>query len=82
MLLEGTIELWSEQGKGSEFHVILDFGRAKEKETDMKLPGWRILVLDDNEELCASTVANLEELRAASCFSLLCVRKTAGSGGL
>lgn len=61
-MMEGTIELWSEQGKGSEFHVILDFGRAKKKETDMKLPGWRILVVDDNEELCASTVANLEEL--------------------
>lgn len=30
-LMEGTIELWSEQGKGSEFHVILDFGRAKER---------------------------------------------------
>lgn len=61
-MMNGTIELHSEQGKGSEFHVILDFERSENKEEEMKLPNWHILVVDDNEELCDSTVANLEEL--------------------
>lgn len=61
-MMKGTIELKSELGKGSTFHVILDLERAGVKEDDMKLPEWNILVVDDNEQLCTSAVANLEEL--------------------
>lgn len=61
-LMEGTIELQSEQGKGSDFHVILDLKKAVENEEEMRLPEWNVLVVDDNEMLCASAVANLEEL--------------------
>lgn len=60
-LMGGTIELHSELGEGSCFHVILDFKRG-EMEDEMKLPEWNILVVDDNEMLCRSAVANLEEL--------------------
>ena len=61
-LMGGSIELHSELQKGSEFHVVLDFQKAAVKEADMKLPEWKMLVVDDNEQLCTSAVANLEEL--------------------
>lgn len=61
-LMDGTIELKSEVGKGSEFHVTLDLRCAKVKEEDMMLPAWNMLVVDDNEQLCLSAVANLEEM--------------------
>lgn len=61
-LMGGSIELHSEKQKGSEFHVILDLKKSAVKEEEMKLPSWNILVVDDNEYLCTSAVANLEEL--------------------
>lgn len=61
-IMGGTIQLKSELGKGSEFHIILDLEKAEVEEVDMKLPKWNILVIDDNEQLCLSAVANLEEL--------------------
>lgn len=61
-LMGGSIELKSELGKGSDFHMILDLKKADIKEEDMKLPAWNVLVVDDNEELCTSAVSNLEEL--------------------
>lgn len=61
-LMGGSIELESELGKGSTFHVTLDLKKMEVKEEDMKLPPWNILVVDDNEELCFSAVSNLEEL--------------------
>ena len=62
MLMGGRIEVRSEQGRGSKFHVIVDFERADQAEEEMKLPEWNVLVVDDNELLCASAVANLEAL--------------------
>lgn len=62
MLMGGTIELTSEKGKGSKFHVIVDLKRAEEEDSDMSLPEWNVLVVDDNEQLCTSAVFNLEEL--------------------
>ena len=56
----GTIEVESEQGKGTEFHVTLDLERAPEHEEDMVLPSWRMLVVDDDEELCMSAIASLK----------------------
>jgi len=60
-LMGGTIELESELGKGSKFHVILDMEKGEAQE-EMTLPGWNVLVVDDNELLCTSAAANLEEL--------------------
>lgn len=56
----GTIEVKSEQGKGTEFHVTLDLERAPEHEEEMILPPWRMLVVDDDEELCMSALASLK----------------------
>lgn len=58
----GTIEVASEQGKGSEFHVILDLEQADIAETEMLLPDWNMLVVDDDEQLCRSTVDALESI--------------------
>ncbi len=63
-LMGGSIELYSEPQKGSEFKIILDLKKGTVKEADMKLPAWNILVVDDNEQLCTSAAANLEELGA------------------
>ena len=56
----GTISVRSEQGRGSEFHVVLDLGRAAapaapepaggaETAGDVELKGKRVLLAEDNE---------------------------------
>ena len=63
-IMGGTIEVKSEPDKGSTFHISADLQKADIKEKDMHLPDWNILVVDDDEHLCHSAVANLEELGA------------------
>lgn len=58
----GTIEVISELGKGSEFHIVLDFEKALTREEDMILPPWKMLVVDNNEALCLSAVDSLKEM--------------------
>lgn len=60
-LLKGTVELESEPDKGSRFHVTLDLERA-ETDENMTLPEWKVLVVDDDEQLCTSAASNLAEL--------------------
>ena len=61
-VMGGVIELASEPGRGSEFHIILDMERAEVKEEDMVLPPWKMLVVDNNEDLCLSAVSTLKEI--------------------
>lgn len=58
----GTIELHSESGKGSEFHVTLDLEKANERLEDITLPPWNTLVVDNNEDLCHSAADALKEI--------------------
>lgn len=58
----GTIELDSEPNKGTEFHVTFDFERGEASAEDMLLPSWEVLVVDDDEELCRSAAASLNEI--------------------
>ncbi len=60
--MEGSIDVESELGKGSEFHVMVDFERATVKEVDMVLPAWKMLVVDDDETLCRTVVDALDSI--------------------
>ncbi len=60
--MDGTIEVKSVQGKGTEFCVTLDFERAEEREENMMLPDITMLVVDDDQQLCESTVASLNSI--------------------
>lgn len=60
--MEGTIELKSKQGAGSEFNLSFDFQNVCEQEADMVLPAWNMLVVDDDQQLCESAVASLQSI--------------------
>ena len=66
----GTIEVESELGKGSEFHVTLDLERAETPEEEMILPEWNILVVDDDRQLCESTAASLKSIGVKADWTL------------
>lgn len=55
----GSIDVQSTPGAGSEFHVILDLEKAVIREEDMILPAWKMLVVDNNEDLCHSAISAL-----------------------
>ena len=66
----GSISVRSEQGQGSEFHVILDLAKAASPAVDGPLPAWNVLVVDGDQRLCASAAKALESLgvRAGWCL--------------
>ena len=60
----GTIEVHSKVGEGTAFHFAVDFEKVKVAEKDMKLPPWKILVVDDDQDLCRTAERSLRELGA------------------
>ncbi len=60
--MKGEITLKSQQGVGTEFQVTLDLLRAEERLEDMILPDWVMLVVDDDRQLCESTVESLRSI--------------------
>ncbi len=58
----GTIDVESEVGVGTKFHVTVDFEKVLEEEKDKKLPPWKILVVDDNADLRRTAEQALKEL--------------------
>ena len=66
----GSIDVKSRQGKGSEFSVTLDLEKAEVREEDMILPNWNMLVVDDDRQLCESTVASLASIGVSAEWAL------------
>ena len=60
--MKGEITVNSQQGVGTEFQVVLDLMRAEERVEDMILPDWTMLVVDDDQQLCESTVDSLRSI--------------------
>ncbi len=58
----GEITVNSQKGVGTEFRVVLDLKRAEERVEDMILPDWIMLVVDDDQQLCESTVDSLRSI--------------------
>ena len=58
----GAIDVTSEVGKGTEFHVVLDLEKATTTEVDMILPAWNMLVVDDDETLCQTAMSTLQSI--------------------
>ena len=66
----GIIEVDSELGKGSDFRVTLDLEKAEVAEADMVLPDWKMLVVDDDQQLCESTVVSLQAIGVKADWTL------------
>ncbi|HIT65158.1 MAG TPA: response regulator [Candidatus Ventrimonas merdavium] len=60
--MEGEITVESQLDQGTTFHVVLDLKRVEEDVESMNLPEWRILVVDDDRQLCIGTAATLKEI--------------------
>lgn len=60
--MKGEITVESRQGVGTEFKVVLDLMKAEERVEDMVLPDWIMLVVDDDRQLCESTVDSLRSI--------------------
>jgi len=60
--MDGSIEVHSQQGVGTTFHVTFDFQKAVEQEVEMILPEWNMLVVDDDQQLCESAVLSLKSI--------------------
>ena len=58
----GEIKLTSALGEGSEFVVTFDFERTTAHEEELVLPDFTMLVVDDDQQLCESTVASLKSI--------------------
>ncbi len=60
--MQGSIEVESEPGVGTEFHVTLDLEKALTEEADMTLDVGDILLVDDDEMLCESASGTLRSI--------------------
>ncbi len=60
--MQGTISIRSELGKGSEFTVTLDLEKATLPVEEMILPNWKVLLVDDDLQLCEATSGTLKEI--------------------
>ena len=68
--MEGSIEVDSTPGKGSEFHLIIDFERVIANEESLTLPDWNALIVDNDEMVCENAVAELLSLGVRADWAL------------
>lgn len=60
--MDGSIEVSSTQGEGSEFNIFFDFKRGDVRESNFVLPGWNVLIVDDDRMLCSSVANDLKSM--------------------
>ncbi len=60
--MHGSIEVESEQGRGTQFHIVIDMKKVEGGEEEMSLPAWDVLVVDNDEQLCMAAVSGLKEM--------------------
>ncbi len=60
-MMGGSIEVESEEGKGTRFDVVVDFKRASEPEEE-RLPAWRALIFGAEEAGCEWAASELEKM--------------------
>ncbi|MDO5346423.1 MAG: response regulator [Lachnospiraceae bacterium] len=68
--MKGNIEVESQLGKGTTFHVTLDLEKADASKEELRLPECHMLVVDDDEELCRSTADALTEMGITADWAL------------
>lgn len=61
-VMGGTIDVKSRPDEGSEFHVVLDLKKGDTDIHNMNLDGLKVLVADDDEDLCLSVMQSLKEI--------------------
>ncbi len=67
----GEIQVSSTQNVGTEFNVTLDFERTTDSAAEeMILPDFTMLVVDDDRQLCESTVSSLKSLGVRADWTL------------
>jgi len=66
----GEINVTSQQGVGTEFLVTFDFERTTQQEEEMILPDFTMLVVDDDQQLCESTVGSLKSIGISAEWTL------------
>ncbi len=66
----GTIDLETAPGKGTHFTVAIDLEKVQERDEEMVLPSWHMLVVDDDELICRSAVESLKKIGINSEWTL------------
>ncbi len=68
--MHGTIDVESELGKGTKFHIVVQLEIANVEEIDMILPNWNMLVVDDDQILCDTAVESLKSIGVKADYTL------------
>lgn len=68
--MHGTIEVESELGKGTKFHIVVQLEIADVEDVDMILPNWNMLVVDDDQILCDTAVQSLKSIGVKADYTL------------
>lgn len=69
-VMNGNIIVKSKPNHGSEFHVELDLQRGNVDAEEMTLNGMKVLVVDDDPDLCETAARSLNELSASTEYAM------------